>query len=98
MLLLEALDLDERFRLDLLGHAGGLDLLPQLTDDRGLAAPLAKLLLDGAQLLAQVVLTLLPVHPRLRLRLDLLTQIEDVEALLDQDAEAAQALHGFEDL
>ena len=63
-----------------------------------LGAGLAQLLLDGAQLLAQVVLALLLVHPGLRFGLDLLAQVEHVEPLLDQHAQAAQALDRIEDL
>ena len=98
MLLLEALDLDQRFRLDLLRHAGGFDLLAELVRRGGFAAGLAQLLLNGAELLAQVVLALLLVHPGLRLGLDLLAQVQHVEPLLDEHAEPAQALHRVEQL
>ena len=98
VLLLQPLDLDQRLGLDLLRHAGGFDLLAQLAGHRCLVPALAQLLLDGADLLAQEVLALLLVHPGLRLGLDLLAQVEHVQPLLDDDAQAAQPLDRIEDL
>src|SRR5687767_11389034 len=98
MLLLQPLNLDQRLRLDLLRHAGGIDLLPQLSCHRGFGAGLTQLLLDGTELLAQVVLALLLIHSSLRFGLDLLPQIEHVQALLNENAQTTEALDWIEDL
>src|SRR5829696_3214126 len=98
MLLLQSLDLNQRLRLDVLRHAGGVDLLAQLTCYRGLGAGLTQLLLDGAELLAQVVLALLLVHTSLGFGLDLLAEVEHVEPFLNEDAQTTETLDRIEDL
>ena len=62
-----------------------VDLGAQLVDLLGLLVPLAELLLDRLQLLAQEVLALVLADLGLHLRLDLRSELEDLE-LLDQDA------------
>ena len=74
-----AVDFLERARLDLLGHARGLDLLAQLVDLGLLRVVLAELALDGLQLLAQDVLALGLVHLGLDLGLDLALELEDLD-------------------
>ncbi len=98
VLLLQSLHLDQRLRLDLFRHAGGLDLLAQLAGQALFGTPLAKLLLNGTHLLPEEVLALLLVHPGLGLGLDLLPQIEHIEALLDDHAEPAQPLDRIKQL
>ena len=80
----QAIELAQRFLLDQLGHAGGLDLLGELLDLLGLVVAFAELLLNRLHLLAQEVLALVLADLRLHLRLDLRSELEHFE-LLDQD-------------
>ena len=80
----QTIELAQRFLLDRLGHAGGVDLLFELLDLLGLVVALAELLLDRLELLAQEVLALVLADFRLHLRLNLRAELEDLE-LLDQD-------------
>ena len=72
-------DLLDRARLDLVRHAGRLDLLAQLVDLGLLRVVLAQLALDGLELLAQDVLALGLVHLGLDLGLDPTLQLEDLD-------------------
>ena len=78
--------------LDLLGHAGLLDLLAQLVDLGLLRVVLAQLALDGLQLLAQDVLALGLVHLGLDLGLDLALQLEDLDLASEEAGDELQAL------
>jgi hypothetical protein len=80
----QAIELAGRLLQHGLGHAGRLDLVAQLVDLLGLVVVLAQLLLDRLHLLAQEVFALVLADFRLHLRLDLGSQLEDLE-LLDQD-------------
>ena len=81
----QTIELAQRFFLDRLGHAGRLDLLGELFDFLGLVVAFAEFLLDRLHLLAQEVLALVLADLRLHLRLNLRSELEDLE-LLDQDA------------
>ena len=87
-----AVDFLDRPRLDLLGHAGLLDLLAQLVDLGLLRVVLAQLALDGLQLLAQDVLALGLVHLGLDLGLDLALQLEDLDLAAEEAGDELQAL------
>ena len=88
--LLEAPQLLARLLLDLLRHAGLVDLLGELLLLGRLVAGLAELLLDRAQLLAQQHLALALLEPPLRLLADLLRQAQHL------DAREHVAQHGVE--
>jgi hypothetical protein len=66
--------------LDRLGHADRLDLGAQLLDFLGLLVPLAELLLNRLQLLAEEVLALVLADLGLDLRLDLRAELEALRA------------------
>ncbi len=66
-------------RLDLVGHAGGLDLLAKLVDLCLLRVLLTQLALDGLHLLAQDVLALGLVHLRLHFGLDPTLELVDLD-------------------
>ena len=71
-------ELAQGLGLDLLGHAGGFQLLAQILDvARGFVA-LAELLLDGLQLLAQIELALALRELALHLRLDAAAQLQQL--------------------
>ena len=74
-----AVDFLECARLDLVGHAGRLDLLAQLVDLGLLRVLLTQLALDGLHLLAQDVLALGLVHLRLDFGLDAALELVDLD-------------------
>ena len=85
-------DLLDRPGLDLLGHAGGFDLVAQLVDLGLLRVVLAQLALDGLELLAQDVLALGLVHLRLDFGLDAALQLEDLDLVREEVRDELQAL------
>ena len=89
--LAEPVELSQRFLLRLLGHLRRLDLLAELIELPGAVVGLAELLLDGLQLLAQVVLALALAHLGLHLRLDLRAQLEDLDLLGERGDQRAGA-------
>ena len=66
-----------------LGHAGGLDLLVELFQVGALFA-VAEFLLDGLDLLVQVVLALALLHLALDAATDALFHLQDVDLVLQQ--------------
>ena len=85
-------DFLDRARLDLLRHAGGLDLVAQLVDLGLLRVVLAQLALDRLQLLAQDVLALGLVHLRLDFGLDPALQLEDLDLVGEEVRDELEAL------
>ena len=69
----------DRPGLDLVGHAGGLDLVAELVDLGLLRVVLAQLALDRLELLAQDVLALGLVHLGLDFGLDPALELEDLD-------------------
>ncbi len=78
--------------LDLLGHAGGLDLLTKLVDLGLLGVLLAELALDGFQLLAEDVLALGLVHLGLDLGLDPALELVNLDLVGEERRGELQAL------
>ena len=78
--------------LDLLRHAGGLDLVAQLVDLGLLRVVLTQLALDGLELLAQDVLALGLVHLGLDLGLDPTLQLEDLDLVGEEVGDELEAL------
>ncbi len=78
-----------------LGHAGGLDLLLQLVDFALLAA--AQFLLDGLDLLVEVVLFLRLLHLALHAALDGAVDVELLDLDVEHLGDARQAVDGIED-
>ena len=90
--LLELLDgLVEHF----LGHAGGFDLLAQLVELAFFAA--AQFLLDGLDLLVEVVLFLRALHLALDARLDVAVEVELFDFDVEHVGDAREAGGGIED-
>ena len=87
-----AVDLLDRPCLDLLRHAGLLDLVAQLVDLGLLRVVLAQLALDGLELLAQDVLALGLVHLGLDLGLDPALQLVDLDLAGEERGDQLQAL------
>ena len=87
----EAGKLLESFFLHLLGHAGFVDLLAQFLDLALALVLLAKLLLDGLHLLAQVVVALRLLHLVLDLVLDLGAELLDFDFLGQVSVDELQA-------
>ena len=85
-------DLLDRPGLDLVGHAGRLDLLAQLVDLGLLRVVLAELALDRLELLAQDVLALGLVHLGLDLGLDPALQLEDLDLVREEVGDELEAL------
>ena len=85
-------DLLDRPGLDLLRHAGGLDLVAELVDLGLLRVVLAQLALDGLELLAQDVFALGLVHLGLDLGLDPALQLEDLDLPGEERLDQLQAL------
>ena len=77
------------------GHPGTVDLGAQLVDLLGLLVAFAELLLDRLELLAKEVLALVLADLGLDLRLDLRSELEDLE-LLDEDP--VQRVHAGADV
>ena len=99
--LAQPVELPQRFLLRLLGHLRRLDLLAELVELPRAVVGLAELLLDGLELLAQVVLALPLAHLGLHLRLDLRAQLEDLHLLGergDQPLQTRLDVGGFEQL
>src|SRR5262245_1402064 len=72
----ETIELAKRFLLYDLGHARRLDLLAELLDLLGLVVAFAELLLNGLELLAKEVLTLIAADFGLDLRLNPRPELE----------------------
>ena len=85
-------DFLDRAGLDLVGHAGGLDLVAQLVDLGLLRVVLAQLALDRLELLAQDVLALGLVHLGLDLGLDPALQLEDLDLVGEEVRDELEAL------
>ncbi len=96
MLLLEPLDLIERLGFDLLRHAGFFDRCAQLLGERFLGRPLAQLLLDRADLLAQEVLALLLVETGLSVGDDGVAKRQHHQPLFDDHADCPEAIKRVE--
>ena len=91
-------DLLDRPGLDLLRHAGGLDLVAQLVDLGLLRVVLAELSLDRLELLAQDVLALGLVHLGLDLGLDPTLQLEDLDLVGEEVRDELEARHDVDRL
>ena len=89
--LAQPVELPQRFLLRLLGHLRRLDLLAELVELPRAVVGLAELLLDGLELLAQVVLALPLAHLGLHLRLDLRAQLEDLHLLGERGDQPLQS-------
>ncbi len=96
MLLLQSLDLHQRFLLGFVRHSGFFDFGTKLPGQCFLGRAFAQLFLDRPDLLPQEILPLLAIHPCLRFGRDLLTQIQHIQALLDHDREPPQTRHRIE--
>ena len=79
-----------------LGHASGFDLLLQFVELALLAA--AQFLLDGLDLLVEVVLFLCPLHLPLHPRLDGAIHVQLFDLDIEDVGDARQALGRIEDL
>ena len=85
-------DLLDRPGLDLVGHAGRLDLVAELVDLGLLRVVLAELALDRLELLAEDVLALGLVHLGLDLGLDPALELEDLDLAGEEVADELEAL------
>ena len=83
----------QRLLLYLLGHARGFDLLAQVFHVALALVLLAQLLLDGLELLAQVVVALRLLHLVLHLGLDLGAQLLHLDLLGQQLVQLLQPVH-----
>ena len=92
----ELLELLDGLFDDVLGHAGGLDLLLQLVE-LGLFAA-AELLLDGLDLLVEVVLFLRALHLALDARLDGAVHVQLFDLDVEHVGDAGEAIGGIEDV
>ena len=89
---LETLQLLQRLLLGLLGHARIFDLLPELLDlVRAIVLP-SQLVVDGLDLLVEVVLLLGPLHLFLDLGVDALVDVDLLHLDLDEVLQLLQAL------
>ncbi len=88
---LELLELGHRLGFRLLRHARGLDLLLHLLEV-GVLVALAQFLLDGLDLLVQVVLALALLHLALDAAADALLDLQDVDLALDDAEEVLEPL------
>ena len=79
----------------ILGHAGGLDLLAQLVELALLAA--AQFLLDGLDLLVEVVLFLRALHLPLDARLNVAVEVQLFDLHIQHVGDARQPRGGVED-
>ena len=86
-------ELLSRFLLHILRHAGGFDLLPELFNVLLAVVELANFLLDGLELLAQVVIALRLLHLVLDFRLNLVAQLLDFRFLGQMLVDALHAQH-----
>ena len=75
----ETVELAQRRLVGVLRHLRGFDLLAKLVDVGLGRIGFAELVLDGLELLAQVVLALVLVHLLLDVGLDLVAEFEHVE-------------------
>ncbi len=94
---LELLELGLRLGQRLLAHAGGQDLLLHLLEVGAFLA-LAELLLDGFDLLVEVVLALALLHLALDAAADALLDLEDVELGLELRQQLLQPAADIDDL
>ncbi len=78
-----------------LGHARGFDLLAQLVELALLAA--AQLLLNGLDLLVEVILFLRPLHLPLHARLDVAVQVQLLDLHVQHVGHPRQPRRGVED-
>ncbi len=92
----QLLQLLQRLLVRFARHAGGVDLLLQLVELALLAA--AQFLLDGLDLLVEVVLFLGALHLALDARLDGAVHVELFDLDVEHVADAVQPLGGIEDL
>ena len=83
------------FSLHVLGHAGGFDLLLQLVEFALFAA--AQFLLDGLDLLVEVVLFLRALHLPLDARLDGAVHVQLFDFDVEDVGDAVQPVGGIED-
>ena len=90
--LLEPREFAPRRLFCVLWELEAVQLLPQLVDLGLLGVPLAELLLDRLQLLAKEELALALLHLGLHLRLDLCSELQDFELLVQNARHCAQAL------
>ena len=81
--------------MGVLGHAGGFDLLLQLVEFALFAA--AQFLLDGLDLLVEVILFLRLLHLALHAALDGAVDIELFDLDVEHLGDARQAVHRIED-
>ena len=91
----QPLQLGHGLFVGVLGHAGGFDLLLQLVDFALLAA--AQFLLDGLDLLVEVVLFLRLFHLALHAALDGAIDIELLDLDVEHLGDAGQPVDGIED-
>ena len=80
---------------DVFGHTRGIDLRPQLVGLGLLRVYLAKLFLDGAQLLTQIEFALVLLHLALNIALDLVAELDDFELFGQQQGQLAHPLCGI---
>ncbi len=92
----ELLQLLHRLVHHVLGHAGGFDLLLQIVELALLAA--AQLLLDGLDLLVEVVLLLCALHLPLHPALDGAVHVELFDLHVQQVGDARQPLGGIKEI
>ena len=92
---LELLQLLDGLLEHVLGHARGFDLLAQLVELALFAA--AQFLLDGLDLLVEVVLFLRALHLPLDARLDVAVQVELLDLDVEHIGDAGQPHRGIED-
>ena len=85
-------DFLDRPGLDLVGHAGGFDLVAKLVDLGLLRVVLAQLALDRLELLAQDVLALGLVHLGLDLGLDPALELEDLDLVREEVGDELEPL------
>ncbi len=85
-------DLLDRPGLDLVRHAGLLDLVAQLVDLGLLRVVLPELALDRLELLAEDVLPLRLVHLGLDFALDLALELEDLDLAAEEGGDELEAL------
>ncbi len=82
------------FSLDILGHAGGFDLLLQLVEFVLLAA--AEFLVDGLEFFVEVVLFLRALHLPLDARIDVAVDVQLLEFAVQNFGHAVQAIEHVE--
>ncbi len=94
-MLFQPLQLGHGLFVRVLGHAGGFDLLLQLVEFALLAA--AQFLLDGLDLLVEVILFLRLLHLALHAALDGAVDVELLDLDIEHLGDARQPVDGIED-